>query len=89
MQQGIALTDEDRADWLEAVLVAVRIHSLQDAQQPHEAAPVPAAAATSSSTSDVIATRGGAMGGLDIPLILYFLFWYVGNYYYNIVSCYS
>ena len=27
-------------------------------------------------------SRGGA--GIDIPLMLYFLFWYVGNYYYNI-----
>lgn len=33
-------------------------------------------------------TRGGglAAGGLDIPLLLYFLFWYVGNYYYNITN---
>lgn len=26
------------------------------------------------------------MSGIDIPLMLYFLFWYVGNYYYNITN---
>lgn len=34
-----------------------------------------------------MSSRGGALSalkGLDIPLILYFLLWYVGNYYYNI-----
>jgi solute carrier family 35 protein E1 len=35
----------------------------------------------------VLKTRGGgALGGVDIPLMLYFLFWYVGNYYYNITN---
>merc|ERR1719254_290859 len=29
---------------------------------------------------------GGALGGIDIPLMLYFFFWYVGNYYYNITN---
>ena len=24
------------------------------------------------------------LGGLDIPLLAYFFFWYLGNYYYNI-----
>ena len=43
-----------------------------------------ALAATSS--DNALATRGGGLGGIDIPLLLYFLFWYVGNYYYNIVS---
>lgn len=38
-----------------------------------------------------IESRGGAevatkSGGLDIGLLLYFLFWYVGNYYYNITN---
>jgi len=43
------------------------------------------AAAASASSSDAIQTRGGgALGGLDIPLMIYFLLWYVGNYYYNI-----
>lgn len=28
--------------------------------------------------------RGGEGGGLDIPLIMYFICWYVGNYFYNI-----
>jgi len=26
------------------------------------------------------------LGGIDIPLLLYFLFWYIGNYYYNITN---
>jgi solute carrier family 35 protein E1 len=44
------------------------------------------ATATAGST-DAIKTRGGgALGGIDIPLMLYFLFWYVGNYYYNITN---
>lgn len=41
----------------------------------------------SSASGDAISSRGGALSalkGLDIPLILYFLLWYVGNYYYNI-----
>jgi len=44
------------------------------------------ALAESSSSSEVMETRGGALGGLDIPLLLYFLFWYVGNYMYNITN---
>lgn len=39
-----------------------------------------------STGSDAISTRGGGGAGLDIPLLLYFLFWYVGNYYYNITN---
>mmetsp|Transcript_728 Transcript_728/g.1554 ORF Transcript_728/g.1554 Transcript_728/m.1554 type:complete len:394 (+) Transcript_728:88-1269(+) len=44
------------------------------------------AVAPSSSTSKALSSRGGGMGGIDIPLMLYFLFWYVGNYYYNITN---
>jgi len=33
---------------------------------------------------DAMKARGGEGGGLDIPLMLYFLCWYVGNYFYNI-----
>ncbi|CAK9063198.1 Triose phosphate/phosphate translocator, partial [Durusdinium trenchii] len=42
----------------------------------------------SEASSDAVNTRGGAgaLGGIDIPLLLYFLFWYVGNYYYNITN---
>lgn len=42
----------------------------------------------SEASSDAVSTRGGAgvLGGIDIPLMLYFLFWYVGNYYYNITN---
>lgn len=41
-----------------------------------------------SSTGDAIETRGGntSRHGIDIPLMLYFLFWYVGNYYYNLTN---
>ena len=40
---------------------------------------------SASSTTDVIESRGGDEGkGVDVPLMLYFLFWYVGNYMYNI-----
>jgi len=40
---------------------------------------------SASSTADVIESRGGDEGkGVDVPLMLYFLFWYVGNYMYNI-----
>ncbi|KAI2494714.1 Triose-phosphate Transporter family [Fragilaria crotonensis] len=41
---------------------------------------------------DAIEARGGAAAattkglGIDIGLILYFVFWYVGNYYYNITN---
>lgn len=41
--------------------------------------------ALEASSSDAVSTRGGGfLGGVDIPLMLYFLFWYVGNYYYNV-----
>ena len=41
--------------------------------------------------SDVMAIRGGAADapakkGPDLGLIAYFALWYLGNYYYNIVS---
>jgi len=29
------------------------------------------------------------LSGLDIPLMIYFLFWYVGNYFYNITNKYA
>jgi len=39
------------------------------------------------SSSDALSVKGGAApAGLDIPLMFYFLFWYVGNYYYNITN---
>jgi solute carrier family 35 protein E1 len=38
-----------------------------------------------SGSGDAVSTRGGG-AGLDIPLMLYFLFWYVGNYMYNITN---
>lgn len=45
-----------------------------------------AAALSSPSTGSALKTRGGALSGVDVPLLLYFLFWYVGNYYYNITN---
>jgi len=38
------------------------------------------------SSGDALKTRGGVLGGIDIPLMLYFLFWYLGNYFYNITN---
>ena len=31
-------------------------------------------------------SKGGALGGIDVGLAVYFFFWYLGNYYYNIVN---
>lgn len=46
-----------------------------------------AASVASAGTEDAMRTRGGgAPGGIDIPLMCYFLFWYIGNYYYNITN---
>ena len=33
------------------------------------------------SPSGVLGTRGGALGSIDIPLLIYFALWYVGNYF--------
>ena len=43
-------------------------------------------ALASSSDSGAMSTRGGggALSGIDIPLLCYFALWYLGNYYYNI-----
>lgn len=42
----------------------------------------------SSESTSAMSVSGGSskVGGIDIPLALYFLFWYVGNYYYNITN---
>jgi len=41
-------------------------------------------------SGDALSTRGGgalsSLKSVDIPLLLYFLFWYVVNYYYNITN---
>eukprot|EP00986_Skeletonema_menzelii_P007152 scaffold2779_cov149-Skeletonema_menzelii.AAC.4 len=54
--------------------------------QRHQHRPSTALSATAAaSSSDAIQTRGGgALGGIDVPLLIYFALWYVGNYYYNI-----
>ena len=45
------------------------------------------AVATQSSGSDVMSTRGGGgLGNIDVPLLIYFALWYLGNYYYNITN---
>eukprot|EP00548_Thalassiothrix_antarctica_P002946 CAMPEP_0194143314 /NCGR_PEP_ID=MMETSP0152-20130528/12490_1 /TAXON_ID=1049557 /ORGANISM="Thalassiothrix antarctica, Strain L6-D1" /LENGTH=388 /DNA_ID=CAMNT_0038842667 /DNA_START=98 /DNA_END=1264 /DNA_ORIENTATION=+ len=46
---------------------------------------------TTAPVGEAMESRGGAevatkSGGLDIGLMLYFVFWYVGNYYYNITN---
>jgi len=46
---------------------------------------------TSAPVGEAMESRGGSevatkSGGLDIGLMLYFVFWYVGNYYYNITN---
>jgi len=48
-------------------------------------------AETTAPVGEAMESRGGAevatkSGGLDIGLMLYFVFWYVGNYYYNITN---
>lgn len=43
-------------------------------------------ALSESAASDAVKVKGGGGMGLDIPLLLYFLFWYVGNYYYNVTN---
>lgn len=40
----------------------------------------------SAATGDALEKRGGGGGGLDIPLLIYFGLWYVGNYFYNITN---
>mmetsp|Transcript_727 Transcript_727/g.1549 ORF Transcript_727/g.1549 Transcript_727/m.1549 type:complete len:402 (+) Transcript_727:110-1315(+) len=39
-----------------------------------------------SSATALRSRGGGALGGLDIPLLTYFALWYLGNYYYNITN---
>jgi len=43
-------------------------------------------AASADSSEDALAVKGGfsSLSSIDVPLLVYFLFWYVGNYYYNI-----
>jgi len=45
-----------------------------------------ASAVATGSSSEGLSTRGGGIGGMDVPLLIYFGLWYLGNYYYNIVS---
>lgn len=44
-----------------------------------------ALSAAAAASSDAIQTRGGGgLSNIDVPLVIYFALWYVGNYYYNI-----
>eukprot|EP00586_Coscinodiscus_wailesii_P002181 CAMPEP_0172491912 /NCGR_PEP_ID=MMETSP1066-20121228/22836_1 /TAXON_ID=671091 /ORGANISM="Coscinodiscus wailesii, Strain CCMP2513" /LENGTH=391 /DNA_ID=CAMNT_0013261215 /DNA_START=77 /DNA_END=1252 /DNA_ORIENTATION=+ len=47
--------------------------------------PMTTALSAEAASSDALKVKGGGFG-LDIPLLLYFAFWYVGNYYYNITN---
>ena len=41
----------------------------------------------SSGEAAISVPKGGALlSGVDIPLMLYFVFWYLGNYYYNVTN---
>jgi solute carrier family 35 protein E1 len=45
------------------------------------------AATADDATSGAMTRRGGAtIGGIDVPLLMYFGLWYLGNYYYNITN---
>ena len=51
------------------------------------------ASSTASSNMALQSTRGGGetqtetkKKGVDVSLLSYFLFWYIGNYYYNITN---
>jgi len=50
-------------------------------------APSALAAASASADGALSAPRGGgALGNVDVPLLIYFALWYLGNYYYNITN---
>ena len=42
--------------------------------------------AASHSEVATTARGGGMLSNIDIPLVAYFFFWYLGNYYYNITN---
>ena len=53
--------------------------------KPSKPRPLAAQVATKAEAAEVTETeKKGMLGGLDIPLLAYFFFWYLGNYYYNI-----
>lgn len=45
---------------------------------------VPTTAQQSNAPAEI--SRGGGMPNIDMPLVLCFFFWYLGNYYYNITN---
>jgi len=46
-----------------------------------------ASTAMAASNDSAMSTRGGSsLGNLDVPLLIYFALWYLGNYYYNITN---
>jgi len=42
------------------------------------------AVAATGNNNSAMSTRGGGAKGIDVPLMIYFALWYLGNYYYNI-----
>jgi len=61
------------------------VHQQQNAKRQQSALSANAVAA--SGTGEAISTRGGGgLGNLDVPLLVYFALWYLGNYYYNITN---
>lgn len=54
----------------------------------NEPAPQTSLQAESSSGEAALSvpSGGGFLSGIDIPLMLYFFFWYLGNYYYNVTN---
>jgi solute carrier family 35 protein E1 len=64
-----------------------------DAKSTASSTALSAASASSSALAaggdgDAVMTRrgGAAIGGIDVPLLMYFGLWYLGNYYYNITN---
>ena len=54
----------------------------QKPQNPASLDPSPPQVATKAEAAEVAETeKKGVLGGLDIPLLAYFFFWYLGNYY--------
>jgi len=49
-----------------------------------KAAPAPAKAAAAACSKSCSKAGGLTVAGLDVPLLTYFAFWFLGNYYYNI-----
>ncbi len=51
-----------------------------------EAPVVPSEALTPARGHQSFLQASGLLSSVDVPLLLYFAFWYLGNYYYNIAN---